>query len=334
ASLLFVVLSALALGFHTMPKSFFESSANQQYGPPLDPDSVQWYPDGKTESDGSITYEWTELNPEKDIPFSYKKISDYKVLAGGKTSKASFSAVAKDKEEFDKLSTSKALNTTELGCDAVGLSHLSGIYGYIGYAVKAYGKDIAPSITQLLKDSPPKVTMKWPKEEGQDFDEVLSIGKTCTDGEAYYFNWALKKSGVVDSACIPNSGIPTDTSKCAGEAGKFQPQLKGYVQGTIHEANTVRIKDALIHFGVVNVNEGAVQRDLLIGWDGSDWIAARELVDSEQRGLFSYAYVKVPINESKVYDEVNVIVNKVSSIRAALSFIFAAILIPELSFFF
>lgn len=124
------------------------------------------------------------------------------------------------KDGFEKKKTSLALNETEKLCDAVTAYHKNGIYAQLGYSLLAKENvDVAPSITYLFANYPKKVTFK-----AADIDDVVSVipALTCdietvdpTISIDAYFEYVLHKSGFVGADCIPNTEVPTDTTKCA-----------------------------------------------------------------------------------------------------------------------
>ncbi|KAA6367068.1 MAG: hypothetical protein EZS28_037404, partial [Streblomastix strix] len=83
--------------------------------------------------------------------------------------------------------------------------------------------------------------------------------------------YSLHKNGVVNKSCIPNTAIPQDASKCVDANVVYKSYLKGFKEGYFYDIDTVTLKKLLIRTGVVKLD---VNSELIIGWQGSDWIKA------------------------------------------------------------
>ncbi|KAA6356810.1 MAG: hypothetical protein EZS28_047663, partial [Streblomastix strix] len=91
-----------------------------------------------------------------------------------------------------------------------------GLYGLYGYAVLAHeGKDISPSITWLIKMGPKKIIYKNVPDEYKTLITEVDLPQTCYSVVFVYTTFAINHGGFVDSACIPNTEVPDDTTKCA-----------------------------------------------------------------------------------------------------------------------
>ncbi|KAA6392459.1 MAG: hypothetical protein EZS28_012016, partial [Streblomastix strix] len=155
--------------------------------------------------------------------------------------------------------------------------------------------DIYPSLTQLIKSGPQTViTVNYPYGDPSDPDgDKLEEEIEFQCGYWYDSNilqYSLHKNGVVNKSCIPNTAIPQDASKCVDANVVYKSYLKGFKEGYFYDIDTLTLKKLLIRTGVVRL---ANISDLIIGWQGNNWIKA-------QYGFYDSGY-----NSWSDYDEID-----------------------------
>ncbi|KAA6354792.1 MAG: hypothetical protein EZS28_049681, partial [Streblomastix strix] len=199
-----------------------------------------------------------------------------------------------------------------------------GLYGLYGYAVLAHeGKDISPSITWLIKMGPKKIIYKNVPDEYKSLLTEIDLPQTCLSVYFVYTAFAINHGGFVDSACIPNTEVPDDTTKCA-DGSEITAYLVGFKSGTFI-GKVDDMKEAILRFGPV----WAVPGGLVVGWKDTNWIT----VESTYLSGSSYTLGTTPIITDGQYSGL-AIFDGVSVVRAALSVIVAAVVLPALTLFF
>ncbi|KAA6354415.1 MAG: hypothetical protein EZS28_050058, partial [Streblomastix strix] len=158
-----------------------------------------------------------------------------------------------------------------------------------------------------------------------------------------YFEYVLHKSGFVGADCIPNTEVPTDTTKCAtGAEGQYKKNFEKFKQA-VFKGKPDTIKQVLINFGAVRIYDGTV----IVGWDAENWVTVVEApipvvvtpdqernVDEDpevEPDLLPYEYV-LGTKAISTWGEVQGFVfnNGFTALRAALGLIAAVLVLPAL----
>lgn len=125
-----------------------------------------------------------------------KKIDEYNVLVPGTTTEDSkFYPIVKDEAEFNSLKVRLVSLSDVSTCPAIGYSYIYGLYGLLGFSIKAdENANISPSITFLIKN--------------------VLITQKCEGLEYGFESYSLYNFGITDADCAPNTAIPDNTSLC------------------------------------------------------------------------------------------------------------------------
>ncbi|KAA6361439.1 MAG: hypothetical protein EZS28_043034 [Streblomastix strix] len=185
------------------------------------------------------------------------------------------------------------LNGSEKGCNIVVELYEEGVYGLLGYTIKAIkGLDIAPSMTFLVANIPSRINIIYQNiPQWVDYNPITSCYMHDDLEENIYTDYVIRKSGVVGTDCVPNTDVPFDRQNCVIESTVFfEPVFKGY-SSAFFRGNVNAVKDAIVRFGAVNLQDIGI----VIGWDQNYWIAATQDVDN----YFGYILRKFEIKIGK-----------------------------------
>ncbi|KAA6370580.1 MAG: hypothetical protein EZS28_033892 [Streblomastix strix] len=307
------VLSALALGATHSGDSIYFSA-------------------GTMDNNGYITIDIGNVTSLDDLStLGEKKIADYKPLK--KDDPDNFFLVAENENEFKKLKSSASPSSLDYlpDCPGVGEAHLDGIYGLLGFTVKAVNKeDITPSIPYLFKSAPQKLHYVKNGEELNDtekdiFRDVDSILQYCQAYDLIYASYSLARGGIVDDTCVPNTKLPDDAFKCSESGAKYKAYLKGYRVGSFYGASVENVKKLIARFGVVDIYFlghviGYEKKDDKNYWIFADWTPT------------GFDYKTEEIVSSDTFNG-RVIGNGISSLKVALSVVLSAVMLPVLALF-
>lgn len=122
-----------------------------------------YYYDGKLDKNGVLTVDAKGETNSTNIPGKTIKIDDFSYISSYYSVEDQY--FNKDMfivSDIENLNTSQPLNTSEISCNNVALSHEMGIYGLLGFTYKSiYLSNVySPSITYMLKNGPSKITYK------------------------------------------------------------------------------------------------------------------------------------------------------------------------------
>ncbi|KAA6386073.1 MAG: putative dynein heavy chain [Streblomastix strix] len=326
-SKLLLVLAVLSFGRIVRRKTFADDPI--EYILPSYTKGTLYYTPGSVDKDGVLTVDYKSIkDPEVGI-FTTKLISDFKEYGSGKAADETFEVVPKD--DLAKKEVAKGVLKADAdACDIFDISVNNEFYGQLGYTVFAIeGADIAPSITGLVKNGPNKFAFKNLPENLTDAEKAVfkdgSVSQTCAGNG--FEDLGLHKAGVTDAVCQPNNAIPADGAKCADDS-KPKVYLKGYKSAEFGNADIATLKDLLVRFGPVFINDEDAEvlsgtQGLLVGWTTDGWIYADDTGTSD----FIVRY-ESPRVEGKYFGYV--LINGVSAIRAALGLIAAVLVLPAL----
>ncbi|KAA6371914.1 MAG: hypothetical protein EZS28_032559 [Streblomastix strix] len=234
-----------------------------------------YYPRDRIDDNNDLILNFSEYTPEiitpKFIPYYSTKISAFVPYSGANRFGESFLSI--QRADFVRLKTTQTLNQSEIECNLVRESYEEKIYSLLGYTIRAIkGLDIAPSITYIAANRPSRVIVKFPISQ-QYPDQISQLPPpSCDmhDDDQLLIAYVLRKYGVVGTDRASNSDIPTYKSNCfSGSLENFDPVFKGYTLA-IFRGNMNTVKDAIIRFGAVNLNDIGI----IIGWEGRRWIVA------------------------------------------------------------
>ncbi|KAA6382436.1 MAG: hypothetical protein EZS28_022032, partial [Streblomastix strix] len=103
------------------------------------------------------------------------------------------------------------------------------------------------------------------------------IGYSCYDDNlAFSSYYGLHKFGISDSICFPNTGIPSDITKCADGETTPEIYLYNYSVGGFEYKDVQTVKEMLIRFGMVFLNNYGI----IIGWEKNNWVVAEQGYDT------------------------------------------------------
>ncbi|KAA6373410.1 MAG: hypothetical protein EZS28_031063 [Streblomastix strix] len=200
----------------------------------------------------------------------------------------------KDANEITKSVTGKILNKTEKACNNVAAAHKKGLYGLLGFTLKALSTTrFPPSITHLIRKGPSQVVYKNVPSGLQDVFQDKEIPQTCENEDALnYLSFTLQKYGFADSReCISNEAIPDDPDRCVTEK-KTKTKLKGYRIGHFVDYEARDVRGLIQRFGAVLIDE-----QIFVGWENTKWIVAV----NEDKKEYKYTGVMYGIDEFKKY---------------------------------
>ncbi|KAA6359632.1 MAG: hypothetical protein EZS28_044841, partial [Streblomastix strix] len=193
--------------------------------------------------------------------------------------------------------------------------------------------DIAPSITYVLKNYPKSEHYKLPDNVGEI---ELVKPQTCNSYDPSLFSFSLHKTGIVGSDCVPNTVIPDSAASCTVTTGKFEQQLKGYKQA-FFLGNSDSVKDALIKFGPLIISVEGQLNEIILGWDGADWVVAQQKFHQDGGATvpdYAYELGTRTISASKTDYVGSLFYHSAATIRAAFKLITAVVIIPALALLF
>ncbi|KAA6368741.1 MAG: hypothetical protein EZS28_035732 [Streblomastix strix] len=303
--LVFILISISLCGTHKrgIRQSFSRTRTNVGY---LFEEKVLYFGEGTINDEGELIIDLDDLEYQFDkdvVPFSER--NPYR--AGTAITNNSFLAVTLPSGGFEELKTSQALNLDEEMCNFVNQTYNSLTYALLGYtALALQGADIAPSITYIMKNYP---TKSINRKEGQDDDESVLQQPTCVDNTNNQITFAVHKSGVVGSDCIPNTEVPLSTTECTLPDGIYEKYLVGFKYANFFGGDNDAVKEALIKFGPAFVTNYG---QLIIGWDSENWttvirshdtgmyILDTKKIDPDAGGLQGYLYAQVDGDDTPV----------------------------------
>ncbi|KAA6386878.1 MAG: hypothetical protein EZS28_017594, partial [Streblomastix strix] len=213
-------------------------------------------------------------------------ITDFKPYKEGiSASDSSFLSISK--EEFEKLKLTKALTQDEINCEMV--EQTREFYSSLGIIAKVMNDvDIAPSATYMIAAGPNKVTFINVPQEDKKFFKDIEISQSCYDENLYIsLQIGLQKTGISDSTCFPNTGIPADITECFDSETSPEVYLQDYSVGGFEYADVETVKQMLIRFGMVY----SYDYGIILGWENNNWVVA------EQESDTSYKWKTHTINE-------------------------------------
>ncbi|KAA6323727.1 MAG: hypothetical protein EZS28_054281, partial [Streblomastix strix] len=175
-------------------------------------DSIYYFV-GTIDDNHILELDYNKFDFEIRNTINFAKITDYEPYKENiSASDSSFLSISK--EEFEKLKLTKALNQDEIQCNMIYL--LRNFYTSLGIIAKVMNNvDIAPSATYMFAAGPRKVTISNVPQEDKKYFSDFEIGYSCYDDNlAFSSYYGLHKFGISDSICFPNTGIPSDITKC------------------------------------------------------------------------------------------------------------------------
>ncbi|KAA6366731.1 MAG: hypothetical protein EZS28_037742 [Streblomastix strix] len=110
-----------------------------------------------------------------------------------------------------------------------------------------------------------------------------------------FATYTISRGGIVDSSCIPNTKQPEDITQCEDKSVPLV-YLKQSEIGRFYESDSAAVKQLLLRFGVVQIQE-----KLIIRWENSNWIYA-------DRGTDKYLFLTLAIDSKTTKFEGRVIV--------------------------
>ncbi|KAA6397038.1 MAG: hypothetical protein EZS28_007434 [Streblomastix strix] len=296
----------------------------------------------ETVENGTVNVEIGNANNKLDFfPYAERNITNYKALK--KEDGDSFYHIALTADQLAALRTSTAPNPSSYQpqCTGVGVAWEDGLYGLLGYTVKAVSDDnIEPSITYLLRSTPE--TIHYIKDGNEVPDELKDnftdddIEQSCTGDNLIYATYSIHRGGIVDTTCVLNTVLPDKQFECDDTitTQTYKKYLSQYRIGEFKSASYKEVKQMVARFGVVRVK----QVGLIVGWQkisGVDnWIVAQQREDK-------YSWVDVPIDLNQSFFEGTVIASDeltgtdgVQTLRVASWVVFISLLLPALALFF
>ncbi|KAA6371549.1 MAG: hypothetical protein EZS28_032925 [Streblomastix strix] len=259
----------------------------------LDQFSRLYYKYGEINKKGILTLNATYAKDPSYIEDVYESVIDYKLLQ--KKTKADdqyFYTKWENIEDIQNSETSYPLTELETNCKNVALIHQSGLYGLVGFTLQALTKaQYAPSISYWIKNCPNKVKYDNIEDKFKEQFKDKIIEQTCEYEEILdYLSFGLHKGGVSSSKCISNSIIPDYIQYCEDNS-KISTELKGYRIGYIRQCNSDTIKELILRFGAILIDEMVI-----VGWkqinNESYWIDA---IKDDQEYKYTGAIVPMDI---------------------------------------
>ncbi|KAA6390883.1 MAG: hypothetical protein EZS28_013589, partial [Streblomastix strix] len=245
-----------------------------------------YYTVGEIDDNRVLELDYDKYDYYYQMPVDFAKITDFKPYKEGiSASDSSFLSISK--EDFEKLKLTKALTQDEINCEMV--EQTREFYSSLGIIAKVMNDaDIAPSVTYMVAVGPNKVTFINVPEEDKKFFKDIEISQSCFDENLYIsLQIGLQITGISDSTCFPNTGIPSDITKCADGETSPEVYLQDYSVGGFEYADVQTVKQMLIRFGMVY----SYDYGIILGWENNNWIVA------EQESDTSYTWKTHTINE-------------------------------------
>ncbi|KAA6379950.1 MAG: hypothetical protein EZS28_024525 [Streblomastix strix] len=180
------------------------------------------------------------------------KIEQYKLHAEvTKVEDAKFLAITCDETEFNSLMTIDApygeiQSQSDSECEHCTKCHVV--------------VDCQPMIKLELNMSG---TAKKSLQNYNPSSRIRQYHLLVLENQQYMLCNTISIGGIVDSSCIPNTKQPEDITKCEDKSVPLV-YLKQSAIGRFYKSDSATVKQLLLRFGVVHIQEG-----LIIGWEGS-----------------------------------------------------------------